>query len=198
MEIQALLELYAAHPGVAALESLLRDGDAKNLVLKGLNGSAGALVIASLFKRHPMPLLAILNDQEEAGYFYHDLTQLLGNEAVFFFPSAYRRDIKYGHIDPANEILRTEVLSRLQDSNNVNLIVSYPDALAERVVERDVLKENTLKLSVGEKVDNMFVSDVLDSYGFEAVDYVYEPGQYALRGSILDVFSLFLRIPLSY
>ena len=189
MEIQALLELYAAHPSVAALDNLLQEGDARNMSLKGLNGSAGALVIASLFKRRSLSLLAILNDQEEAGYFYHDLTQLLGNEAVLFFPSAYRRDIKYGHIDPANEILRTEVLSRLQDTENTNLIVTYPDALAERVVEREVLKDNTLKLGVGEKVDNMFVSDVLDSYGFEAVDYVYEPGQYALRGSILDVFS---------
>ena len=195
MEIQALLELYAAHPSVAALDNLLQEGDARNMSLKGLNGSAGALVIASLFKRRSLSLLAILNDQEEAGYFYHDLTQLLGNEAVLFFPSAYRRDIKYGHIDPANEILRTEVLSRLQDTEDTNLIVTYPDALAERVVEREVLKDNTLKLSVGEKVDNMFVSDVLDSYGFEAVDYVYEPGQYALRGSILDVFSYSYEFP---
>ena len=195
MEIQALLELYAAHPSVAALDNLLQEGDARNMSLKGLNGSAGALVIASLFKRRSLSLLAILNDQEEAGYFYHDLTQLLGNEAVLFFPSAYRRDIKYGHIDPANEILRTEVLSRLQDTESTNLIVTYPDALAERVVEREVLKDNTLKLSVGEKVDNMFVSDVLDSYGFEAVDYVYEPGQYALRGSILDVFSYSYEFP---
>ena len=87
------------------------------------------------------------------------------------------------------------MLSRLQDADNVSLIVTYPEALAERVVEREVLKDNTLKLSVGEKVDNMFVSDVLDSYGFEAVDYVYEPGQYALRGSILDVFSFSYEFP---
>lgn len=118
----------------------------------------------------------MLNDQEEAGYFYHDLMQLTASNEVYFFPSAYRRAIKYGHVDPANEILRTEVLSRLQDPDASFVIVTYPDALAERVVAREVLKENTLKISVGEKLDNMFVSDVLDEYGFEQVDYVYEPG----------------------
>ena len=139
--------------------------------------------------------MCVLNDQEEAGYFYHDLMQLTASNEVYFFPSAYRRAIKYGHVDPANEILRTEVLSRLQDPDASFVIVTYPDALAERVVAREVLKENTLKISVGEKLDNMFVSDVLDEYGFEQVDYVYEPGQYALRGSILDVFSFSYEFP---
>ncbi len=139
--------------------------------------------------------MCILNDQEEAGYFYHDLVQLTGSNDIYFFPSAYRRAIKYGHVDPANEILRTEVLSVLQDPEAPFVIVSYPDALAEKVISRDELKKNTLKISVGEKLDNMFVSDVLDEYGFEQVDYVYEPGQYALRGSILDVFSFSYEFP---
>ena len=96
--------------------------------------------------------MCVLNDQEEAGYFYHDLMQLTASNEVYFFPSAYRRAIKYGHVDPANEILRTEVLSRLQDPDASFVIVTYPDALAERVVAREVLKENTLKISVGEKL----------------------------------------------
>lgn len=139
--------------------------------------------------------MCVLNDLEEAGYFYHDLVQLTGGDGIYFFPSAYRRAIKYGHVDPANEILRTEVLSTLQDPDIPFVIVTYPDALAEKVISREVLKENTLKISVGEKLDNMFVSDVLDEYGFEQVDYVYEPGQYALRGSILDVFSFSYEFP---
>lgn len=139
--------------------------------------------------------VCILNDLEEAGYFFHDLVQLTASPDIYFFPSAYRRAIKYGHTDPANEILRTEVLSRLQDRETPFVIVTYPDALAEKVVGHEVLKENTLKISVGEKLDNMFVSDVLDTYGFEQVDYVYEPGQYALRGSILDVFSFSYEFP---
>lgn len=139
--------------------------------------------------------MCVLNDQEEAGYFYHDLMQLTASNVIYFFPSAYRRAIKYGHIDPANEILRTEVLSVLQDPEAPFVIVTYPDALAEKVISREELKQNTLKISVGEKLDNMFVSDVLDEYGFEQVDYVYEPGQYALRGSILDVFSFSYEFP---
>ena len=195
MEVQELLKLYAAHPQVTALDTLLKNDTSRNIFLKGLNGSGPAMTIASLFTKGRGSYVCVLNDQEEAGYFYHDLMQLTASNEVYFFPSAYRRAIKYGHVDPANEILRTEVLSRLQDPDASFVIVTYPDALAERVVAREVLKENTLKISVGEKLDNMFVSDVLDEYGFEQVDYVYEPGQYALRGSILDVFSFSNEFP---
>lgn len=139
--------------------------------------------------------MCVLNNLEDAGYFYHDLVQLTGGDGIYFFPSAYRRAIKYGHVDPANEILRTEVLSTLQDPTAPFIIVTYPEALAEKVISREILKENTLKISVSERLDNMFVSDVLDEYGFEQVDYVYEPGQYAMRGSILDVFSFSYEFP---
>ncbi|MDL2282076.1 transcription-repair coupling factor [Parabacteroides sp. OttesenSCG-928-G06] len=189
MEIHELLNLYGAHPQISACHSLLQQESSRNIFLKGLNGSGAAMVMASLFSRKNNRFVCILNDMEEAGYFYHDLMQLTSGEDIFFFPSAYRRSIKYGHIDPANEILRTEVLSMLQNPETPFVIVTYPDALAEKVIAREVLKENTLKIHVAEKLDNIFVSDVLESYGFEQVDYVYEPGQYALRGSILDVFS---------
>ena len=195
LEVQELLKLYAAHPQVTALDTLLKNDTSRNIFLKGLNGSGPAMTIASLFTKGRGSYVCVLNDQEEAGYFYHDLMQLTASNEVYFFPSAYRRAIKYGHVDPANEILRTEVLSRLQDPDASFVIVTYPDALAERVVAREVLKENTLKISVGEKLDNMFVSDVLDEYGFEQVDYVYEPGQYAVRGSIIDVFSFASEYP---
>ena len=153
------------------------------------------MTIASLFSKRRGSYVCVLNDLEDAGYFYHDLVQLTGGDGIYFFPSAYRRAIKYGHVDPANEILRTEVLSTLQDPTAPFIIVTYPEALAEKVISREVLKENTLKISVGERLDNMFVSDVLDEYGFEQVDYVYEPGQYAMRGSILDVFSFSYEFP---
>lgn len=195
MEVQELLKIFAAHPQITALDTLLNDNTSNNIFLKGLNGSGAAMTIASLFLKRRGSYVCVLNDQEEAGYFYHDLMQLTGSNDIYFFPSAYRRAIKYGHVDPANEILRTEVLSVLQDPEAPFVIVSYPDALAEKVISRDELKKNTLKISVGEKLDNMFVSDVLDEYGFEQVDYVYEPGQYALRGSILDVFSFSYEFP---
>ncbi|MGM9760752.1 MAG: transcription-repair coupling factor, partial [Parabacteroides sp.] len=195
MDIKDLLKLYAAHPQVTALKSLLAQDQASNLFVSGLDGSGAALVMASLFTRGGGSFMCLLNDQEEAGYFYHDLCQLTGGERICFFPSAYRRDIKYGHIDAANEILRTEVLSLLQEPDQPFVIVSYPEALAERVVDQTVLKQNTLRIHAGDKLDNMFVSDVLDEYGFEHVDYVYEPGQYAMRGSILDVFSFSYEFP---
>ena len=195
VEVQYLLKQYAAHPQVAALNTLLKNKTSRNIFLKGLNGSGAAMTIASLFSKRRGSYVCVLNDLEDAGYFYHDLVQLTGGDGIYFFPSAYRRAIKYGHVDPANEILRTEVLSTLQDPTAPFIIVTYPEALAEKVISREVLKENTLKISVGERLDNMFVSDVLDEYGFEQVDYVYEPGQYAMRGSILDVFSFSYEFP---
>lgn len=195
LEVQDLLKQYAAHPQVAALNTLLKNKTSRNIFLKGLNGSGAAMTIASLFSKRRGSYVCVLNDLEDAGYFYHDLVQLTGGDGIYFFPSAYRRAIKYGHVDPANEILRTEVLSTLQDPTAPFIIVTYPEALAEKVISREVLKENTLKISVGERLDNMFVSDVLDEYGFEQVDYVYEPGQYAMRGSILDVFSFSYEFP---
>ena len=186
LEVQDLLKQYAAHPQVAALNTLLKNKTSRNIFLKGLNGSGAAMTIASLFSKRRGSYVCVLNDLEDAGYFYHDLVQLTGGDGIYFFPSAYRRAIKYGHVDPANEILRTEVLSTLQDPTAPFIIVTYPEALAEKVISREVLKENTLKISVGER---------LDEYGFELVDYVYEPGQYAMRGSILDVFSFSYEFP---
>ena len=196
MDVKELLRIFAAHPQITALNTLLKDEkEQNNIFLKGLNGSGAAMVIASLFSKRAGSYVCVLNDLDEAGYFYHDLMQLTGGGGIYFFPSAYRRAIKYGHVDAANEILRTEVLSMLQGGDAPFVIVTYPDALAEKVVSREALQENTLKISVGEKIDSMFVSDVLDEYGFEQVDYVYEPGQYAIRGSILDVFSFSCEFP---
>ena len=148
-----------------------------------------------MIRKYDVPFVFILGDLEEAGYFYHDLTQILGTERVLFFPSSFRRAIKYGQKDAANEILRTEALSRLEKGDTSVCIVTYPDALSEKVVSRNNLKEKSLKLHTGERVDTSFITDVLHSYGFEYVDYVYEPGQYAVRGSIIDVFSFSSEFP---
>lgn len=195
LDISDLLKKYAGHKQVFALTGLFEKNNIQNISLEGLNGSAVSMTIAALFLKRKKGYVCVSNDSEEAGYLYHDLMQLTGGNDIYYFPSAYRRAIKYGHIDPANEILRTEVLSTLQTQENPFIIVTSPDALAERVIGREELKEKTLKISVTEKLDNMFVADVLDEYGFERVDYVYEPGQYSLRGSILDVFSYSHELP---
>lgn len=195
MTITELQQLYTTHPHIAATKQLLNDNSVRQLYCAGLRGSAASLFSASLAEGSSTPFLFVLNDLEEAGYFYHDLTQVLGTERILFLPSSFRRAIKYGQKDAANEVLRTEVLSRLQKGEQNLCIVTYPDALAEKVVSRQVLSDNMLKLHQGERVDQRFITDVLHGYGFEYVDYVYEPGQYAVRGSIIDVFSFSSEYP---
>lgn len=195
MTITELQHQYAGHPNVEALNKLLGEPAVRHIYCGGLYASAASLFASALVEKSPCPFVFILGDLEEAGYFYHDLTQVLGTERILFFPSSFRRSVKYGQKDAANEILRTEVLSRLQKGEEGLCIVTYPDALAEKVVSRHELSENTLKLHVGERVDTGFITDVLHSYGFEYVDYVYEPGQYAVRGSIIDVFSFSSEYP---
>ncbi|OLQ19629.1 transcription-repair coupling factor [Tannerella forsythia] len=189
MDIKELLSVYAAHPQINAIGSLSGRDEARSVLLTGLNGSGGAVTIASLFRQRGGCFLCLMNDLEEAGYFYNDLMQLTGGKNVYFFPSAYHQHIKYGHTDAAAEILRTEVLSMLQADKPSFIIVSYPDAVAEKVLSKSILRENTLMIHAGEKLDPIFVADVLDTYHFEQTDYVYEPGQYAIRGSIMDIFS---------
>ncbi|WP_294531870.1 transcription-repair coupling factor [uncultured Bacteroides sp.] len=195
MTITELQKRYAAHPGVAAVKRLLDDSSVKSIFCGGLRASAASLFSSVLVEEAASTFVFILGDLEEAGYFYHDLMQVLGTDRVLFFPSSFRRAIKYGQKDAANEILRTEVLSRLQKGEKQLCIVSYPDALAEKVVSCRELTDKTLKLHVGEKVDTAFITEVLHQNGFERVDYVYEPGQYAVRGSIIDAFSFASEYP---
>lgn len=195
MTITELQHQYASHPNVAALNRLLKDASVKHIYCGGLCASAASLFSSVLVGSSTYPFIFVLDDLEEAGYFYHDLTQILGAERILFFPSSFRRAVKYGQKDAANEILRTEVLSRMQKGEEGLCVVTYPDALAEKVVSHQELNENTLKLNVGERVDTGFITDMLHSYGFEYVDYVYEPGQYAVRGSIIDVFSFSSEYP---
>ena len=195
MTINELQQSYASHPQIEGVLHALAEQSIKHIYCGGLLGSSSALLSSALVQQSVVPMIFILNDMEEAGYFYHDLVQLLGNEQVLFFPSSYRRAIKYGQKDAANEVLRTEVLSRLQKQESNLCIVTYPDALAEKVINSKQLGETILKLHVGDCLDMQFVQEVLRSYGFEYVDYVYEPGQYAIRGSIIDVFSFSSEYP---
>ena len=192
MNIQELERLYVQLPQVSALAKLLGKSSEKKIFLKGLLGSSAPMLFASLARKCQSQLLFVLQDAEEAGYFYHDLTQLMGTDQVLFFPSSYRRAVKYAQRDAASEILRTEVLTRL---SSVRYIVTYPEALAELVVSKQKLDERTLVL---EKDQTIAVSDIektLRDFGFREVDYVYEPGQFAVRGSILDVYSYSCEYP---
>ena len=188
MDIQELLKLYAGSAQVAWLAETIGKKQAKTIFLEGLLGSAAPMVFGAVAGKTVATVLFVLQDADEAGYFFHDLCQVMGEKDVLFFPSSYRRAMKYGQKDPASEILRTEVLARLNDGTAC-YVVSFPEALAEMVVTRRSLDTRTLSLEQGQTVEVETVMQTMRDFGFHEVDYVYEPGQFALRGSILDVFS---------
>lgn len=192
LDIQSLQQCYAKSAQVGALAQLLRTSTRGTIYADGLVGSSAPLVFAALADSVPSTFVFILQDEDEAGYFYHDLQQIKGDGEVFFFPSSFKRAVKYGQRDSANEILRTEVLTRLSthaDAAAPLFVVSYPEALAEWVVGKQQLNERRLSLKVGQAIDLTEVVHALRELGFIETDYVYEPGQFAVRGSLLDVFS---------
>ena len=201
MNIQELSQLYSHMPQVAALAKVMGDSKSRNIFLDGLLASSSALLFGSLTTKCKTKIMFVMQDADEAGYLYHDLTQILGDKQVLFFPSSYRRAVKYGQKDSANEILRTETLCEIKNEEDNKkkdsslFIVSYPEAMAELVVSHNSMDSRMLTLAKGdEKPMNDIVSTLRD-FGFSEVDYVYEPGQFARRGSILDVFSFSSEYP---
>lgn len=195
MNIQDLERLYAKLPQVSALAKEIEKSSVRAIFLEGLLGSSAPMLFASMVSKCKSRLLFVLQDAEEAGYFYHDLTQLLDSREVLFFPSSYRRAIKYAQRDAASEILRTEVMAKLAQQDELLYVVTYPEALAELVVSKKSLDSRTLVLEKDQTIDVTDVAKTLRDFGFREVDYVYEPGQFALRGSILDVYSFSCEYP---
>lgn len=194
MDIQDIKQLYAKAPGTVALCKLLQENRGSNIFLQGQQASATPLLFAAVATEIKQTFFFVLQDADEAGYFYHDLTQVMGTQNVLFFPSSFKRSVKYGQRDSANEILRTEVLARVsardKQVTGSLLIISYPEALSELVVSKQHLDERRLSLKTGQQqIDITDIAHKLREYGFQEVDYVYEPGQYSVRGSILDVYS---------
>lgn len=190
MKIEELRTLYASLPQLGALAKLLKDGKTRHISLNGLVASAPALFFAAFAERCPYPILFILEDADTAGYFHNDL-KALGIEP-FLLPSSYRRAVKYGQRDAGSEILRTETMAALSAENTEGkplYIVTEPSALAERVVSKERLNDQTIRLETGQEVEVVALEKQLRALGFQEVDYVYEPGQFAVRGSILDVYS---------
>ena len=203
MEIK---DLVLQKPRFNALAKQIRNIKSKNserniIQLKGLRGSSGATFLSPLKNAVGGLYLFILNDADTAGYFYHDLCQITGDDRVSFFPSGYKRSIKYGQIDSANEILRTETMGAVNnfkentDPQASLVIVTYPEALAEKVAQADDVKEKLIHIQTGQHIDSKHLIDTLNAEHFQRVDYVYEPGQFAVRGSIIDVFSFSSEYP---
>jgi len=183
-----LYTIYDNSPKVKQIITSLQQPEQK-IHLNGLIGSSLSFVVQSLFKKTEKPFLLILNDKEEAAYYLNDLEQMTGEQDVLFYPGSYRRPYQIEDTDNANVLLRAEVLNRINSRKKPAIIVSYPEALFEKVVTRKELDKNTLKVAVGDKVSIDFINEVLFEYEFKRVDFITEPGEFSVRGGILDVFS---------
>ena len=186
--LNSLAQLLNAKPRQAAIKKMLSATSNRVVVVDGLAGSAPAMLFNAL-PRLQHPYLIVACDLDEAGYVYNDLCQLTNEESVLLFPSGYKRDIKYGQVDAPQEILRTEVLNRWNSDKNLRWVVTYPEALAEKVAPPSSVASHSVSLQVGKEYDLTQVCMKLRELQFQEVDYVYEPGQFSLRGSILDVYS---------
>ena len=244
MEIRNISNIYTALPQCGAFLKAISDESVRHVFLGGLLASSAPVFFSAVTERlngkknsklktqncaesaqqfktqnsklKTLTAVFILQDNDEAGYFYHDLTQILGTDNVLFFPSSYRRAVKYGQRDAANEILRTETLSRLAaiasaDTQNVSkgkdagknadgaadalYVVTCPESLSELVVSKRRLDERTINIAVGDIIDFADLGRQMREFGFKEVDYVYEPGQFAMRGSIIDVYSYSSELP---
>ena len=173
---------------VSQIAEILQQSENK-IHLKGLIGSSLSFVVNSLFHKSELPFLMIFEDKEAAAYYLNDLEQLIGDKEVLFYPSSFRIPYQIEEVDNANVLLRAEVLNRINSRKKPTIIVTYPESLFEKVVTKKELEKNTLKVAVGDKISIDFINEVLFEYEFKRVDFITEPGEFSVRGGIIDVFS---------
>ncbi|MGM9847596.1 MAG: transcription-repair coupling factor [Muribaculaceae bacterium] len=195
MELSDICSKFLTKPLREALANGLSGKETPaRLALCNLAGSSAALALANV-PHGESPLLVIGDSKDDAGYLYHDLSRLLGENSVLVFPSGYKRDIKYGQVDSPSQVARTEALKAWKDDQNLKIIVSYPEAIAEGVATWKEISEHSMDLQLEQEISPITLRDWLLSQGFFKVDYVYEPGQFAMRGSIIDIFSYSNELP---
>ncbi|MCD8741464.1 transcription-repair coupling factor [Mucilaginibacter roseus] len=195
MDIREILERYKADKRVTALASALNAKKNPSVQLRGLVGSGDAAIAVALYFLQHKHMIFVLPEREDAAYFQADLESLTGKE-VLLFPSSYRKPFEFTQPDSSNVLARAEVLNELNHSSEYGrLIVTYPEALAEKVIDRSALEKNTLEMSVGSSLSIDFIIEFLVEYDFERVDFVYEPGQFSVRGGIVDIFSFSHNLP---
>ena len=201
MTLTTIQQLFEQSPQTRKLQTTIAQSQNNEaaaplrITLKGLTGSSLSFAITTVFKNSENPFLLIFNDKEEAAYYLNDLEQLIGDKDVLFYPGSYRRPYQIEETDNANILLRAEVLNRINSRKKPAVIVTYPDALFEKVVTRKELDKNTLKIKVDDSLSLEFLNEVLFEYRFKRVDFVTEPGEFSVRGGIVDVFSFSHDIP---
>ncbi len=188
MQVQLLSEKYRLNTAISELITHLNQNNSSPKILSGAKGSLPALIAAGVWNKVNTPHVFLLNDSEEAAYFYNDLQQFIDKNDLAFFPASYRNPYETEEVQNANVLARTEIIAALV-RHKKKIIVSYPEAIAEKVVSEKVFKQHSLQIKKGEALSVDFVIDVLFEYHFERTDYVVEPGQFAVRGGIVDIFS---------
>jgi transcription-repair coupling factor (superfamily II helicase) len=195
MKENQITDHFNRHPVLSGLIETINSDKTGKISIEGLSGSSRAMVLSLVFQKTLTTHVVIIPEKEDAAYFYNDLVSLLGDESVFFFPSTYKRSIQYEQTEPANIVLRTEVLNHLASGKRKGIIITYPESVMEKVVSRKNLKKNTFNIGKGDKISLEFLEEMLHEYNFIRTDFVYEPGQYSIRGSLADVFSYSADLP---
>lgn len=196
MQLQEIESAFITPARSRAIVKAVELAGSQRVEFKGLSGSSAAMALAAIGPL-PHPVVIVADTLDDAGYLYQDLSRLLGEQAVAMLPSAYKRDIKYGRVDPPSQIMRIETLNRLGDPADKALcaVVTYPEAIAEKVARKADLSAHTLRLAAGEEINLDDTRKWLLANGFGQVDYVYEPGHFAIRGSIIDIFGYSSELP---
>ena len=190
MKVTEFLKIYREDPIVQTIAEQLKPNKEKYIRLKGLVGSLDAVLSAAIFQLNKQTMIMVMHDKEEAAYFQNDLQNLLGEKEVLLFPSSYKRPYQFDETENANILMRAEILNRINHKSSTGeLIVTYPEALTEKVINKKALATNTFSTKIGEKIDVEFLTKTLQTFGFEPTDFVYEAGQFSVRGGIIDVFS---------
>ncbi|MEO0639538.1 MAG: transcription-repair coupling factor, partial [Bacteroidota bacterium] len=190
VKIDELLHLYQENVELQAFGDLLKQSEGGKFQMKGTAGSQIAFLIAASYRLTQRNIVVLVNDKEEALYVHNDLKTLMPKKEIFLFPASYKRPYQIEEVDNANVLQRAEVLNELNHTKTGRqIIVTFAEALNEKVINKRSLVKNTLEIQQGADLGMDFVTELLDEFGFEREDYVYEPGQYAVRGGILDVFS---------
>uniref|UniRef100_UPI00404770E8 transcription-repair coupling factor n=1 Tax=Roseivirga sp. TaxID=1964215 RepID=UPI00404770E8 len=190
MRVKDFIKIYREDPILQTIAERVKPNEGTNIQLRGLVGSLDAVIAAAIYQENKQTCLFVMHDKEEAAYFHNDLQNLVGDKEVLLFPTSYKRPYQFDETENANILMRAEILNRINNKASTGeLIVTYPEALTEKVINKKSLATNTFTTKVGEEIDVEFLTELLMTYDFEKTDFVYEAGQFSVRGGIVDVYS---------